>query len=500
MSRDDLLNNGSALPFSPKKQEAVLGHLLTDPQFFLLCKDRIKPEWFNYDPSCARVWTELQKFWEKTKRFPRSTEEFLEGSEIAFEDQKTKNRLHRQVAICLTEMGIHGIDTIRPLLQEWLQTHIYARLITESSKQYNNKDFKRALDVMRDGWRELEAAKFTDDEEYDFTNWVEHIKESQAELDNALTFGIDLVDKLLTPEAKNGGLLKGDTTVLLAPTNIGKTTTMVTVLVHNICAGKDVLFMTHEGRPADIRNKILQSMVGCTYQDLLHAHADPTSPRFRHIQTAARILKERVVWVPLMKAGYTVEELDSVIRRKYEERRSKTGKGFDMIVDDYPAKLTTKLAAKGNMPKRHIDDVVYNYFVQWALEFNSHSLVAIQGNRESSKANRGMKAHEHRLLTMEDVSEAFGPMQTATNVITINRDEIARMKGRITFYLCKGRGNETGFAVVCNSKYAHARTHATTLGGIWYRGSSTMSDRVDDLLSQYRGKEVPVAEILKPAA
>jgi hypothetical protein len=191
------------------------------------------------------------------------------------------------------------------------------------------------------------------------------------------------------------------------------------------------------------------------------------------------------------KAGLTVEEVDTFLRRKIDEKRAKTGKGYDLLADDYPAKLYTAKAAKGHMAMRHINDIVYNYFVQWALEFKWHSLVAIQANREGARVNKKQRDGEDRLLTPEDVAEAYGPIQTATNVFTINRGPDEQRKGRTVFGLGKSRSSETGFAIVCQGDWGRSISHSPRHPCTWYRGTKSMTDKLDQFLNTYNGGAVP---------
>lgn len=488
MSVKELMNNPSALPFSKKKQEAVLGHLLKDLQFFMLCKDRIKPEWFNQDAVNQKLWSALLNFWTEYQRYPDNELEFLEFSDISCQDQLTKNRLTQQYGICINESRFHGLDTIKPLLEEWLQTQIYVKAMSKSSVQFNKGDVSEAFKLMREGIKELNDAKFSPDEAIDFKNWQQWAKEDAAEMENSLTFGIDLMDKLLTPGASGGGLLRGDTTVILAPTNQGKTTSMVTVACANIKKGKDILFLTHEGSSRDLRSKMLRCMLGTNgMTQPEYTRLCATSQGRDLINEIVKTIDRHLVWIPMTKPGLTVEEVDSTVVRKTDEWTQEHGKGFDMLVDDYPALLFTEKNSKGNLQKRHSDDIIYSYFVRFALAFKFHSLVAIQGNRESAKVSKKMKGTEDRLLGMEDVAEAYGPMQTATNVITLNRSQ----NNKVIFNLCKSRSSETGFAVACSSNYGRVKTHSNELGGFAYRGFGTMSDRIDDYLMQYRNQIIP---------
>ncbi len=101
------MNNGEALPFSKKRQEAVLGHLMTNLQFFMLCKDRIKSEWFTQDAVNQKLWAAMQNFWKEYQRFPDGEAEFLEFPDISCQDQLTRNRLNQQYTICVNESRFH---------------------------------------------------------------------------------------------------------------------------------------------------------------------------------------------------------------------------------------------------------------------------------------------------------------------------------------------------------------------------------------------------------
>jgi hypothetical protein len=149
------------------------------------------------------------------------------------------------------------------------------------------------------------------------------------------------------------------------------------------------------------------------------------------------------------------------------------------------------------MNKRNIDEIVYGYFIQLALEYNFHSLLAIQTNREGAKVNKGQR-DERRLLVMEDVHESYGVMQEATNVITMNKDAVAKARKRMTYHIDKSRSSETGFAIVAKTDFARATTHSDDLGSIWYRGTSTLADQVDDLLAnpENNGQEIDTTQFV----
>jgi hypothetical protein len=197
------------------------------------------------------------------------------------------------------------------------------------------------------------------------------------------------------------------------------------------------------------------------------------------------------VFIPYNKPRLTVEEVESVIYQAQDRRKAKMGKGFDLLVCDYPAKLGTESNRKGNLSVRDKDDYVYDVFTQIALDLGVHCLDAIQTNRDGSKINKGYRGAEKRLLTMEDVKESWGPMTTATNVISLNRSPEDEANNRLIAHLCKSRSAEVGWSIICNTNYAAATTHSDDLGCAWYRGTSPMSETIDVLLQQYKGNQIP---------
>jgi replicative DNA helicase len=479
--------------FTEGKQDAIMGYLLTNAQFFSQAIDRISAGWF-VNPTNGKLWDATVTLYRTYKRKP-TVEEVRDCKQFMLEDARERNRLQAQIAAALHNTTLYGLDTIRPDLTEWMHARLFKSGVEASSQLYNKavgqKDGRgktelldRAYRIMKDTMRTVETTSFEEDNEERFDDYERQFGEAEVEYENALSFGYRIFDQQLTPLAKSGSLLRGDTTILLAPTNAGKTTCMITVAMHNIKAGKNVLFFTHEGRPEDIKQKMWCSFLDISPALLFKLYK--TAEGRSILDKALAFIQRHLTYIPLNKAGLTVEQVAAVIRKKQEALMAQnTGRGYDLLVDDYPAKLTVPGMSNGKLSRREKDDESYNYFVNLGLEYKFHVLCAIQTNREGSKVNAGIGGAD-RLLRMEDVMESWGPMTAATNVISINRDPAAEAKGRVTFYICKSRSSEKGVAVVCRSNYSHSITHSNDLGGAWYRGETTMADKIDTLLSQHR--------------
>lgn len=491
------------LPFSEAKQRALLGHLLNNERFFQQARTKLDPAWF-IDGYAAKVFAAKCKFYAQHERVP-TLYELKESPALLNEDTAVRKKCYETITLASNETTFFGLDVLKPELTDWLRTRLYSKHIDKSVKLFNAQKLEEAYAEMKAVNRQIDDIRFDNDSEVFFDNPIGFIDSQQVAKQDCLTFGSSLVDRLLLPEGVNGSLLPGDTTVLLAPTNIGKTTTMITIAAANMkLLGKSVLLLTHEGRPEDIQEKIWCCMTNQPKHLFYKMYESEDGKRL--LAKAMGKLTKYLTYVPYNKAGATVEEVEAIVRRKQDERIARTGKGYDLLVCDYPSKLTTTQASKGNLQFRHIETHVYNIFVQLALEYKFHSLLAIQTNRQGSKKNRGHKSRwddtgeSSRLLTMEDVAESWGPMTIATNVISINRDERAMSRDRLTFHISKSRSNETGWSIVCRSKYAHSITHSNELGGTFYRSSHSMSEKIDDFLMTYENSSIPTTEVLKASA
>ncbi len=497
-SADELIQGRETLPFFDKKQDALLGYLLVDESFFLQARHRIKPEWF-LNSNNTHVLQAALDFFEKYKRKP-SEAELRQSFAFLKADQGARTKMNAQINIAKIAMKEYGLDVLRKELTLWMRSRIFKEEVERAYVHFNNSaskaskdpenEFGQAFSTLKKAAIDIELTSFESENAVDFDDVASgaFFDVRQVELQGALTFGCDMIDRKLNADCINGSLLRGDHTVLLAPTNVGKTTTMITTIVENIRRKHSVLFLTHEGRSDDIKAKILMAFTNKTYGGLLDLTRTPEGQA--NLSLASKFIREFLTYIPINKAGIVVEDVEAVIRRQQEKRIATHGKGFDLIVDDYPAKLWTREAGKG-WARRQVDEFIYNYFTQTGLEFKAHVLTAIQTNREGSKVNEGRKGAEERLLGMEDVAESFPVMATATNVLSLNRDALARARNRMTFHICKSRSNDTGWSIVSQTDFSRGRTHGSNLLTTVYRGMSPMTDTIDELLRQHAGVAIP---------
>lgn len=477
-----------SLPFSPEKQRAVLGHVIYDEIFFGKVVGRIDPEWFT-EPLVCRIYDAVKKWYLKWGKQP-SVPELLNSPAITALPAAEIVQIQATVA---SVKNSRQTFAYLPLLEEmeiWLKTRLVQLALPKACASFNRRRPEESISVLNQMVQDYHSVRFLDDGQATFDTMRDDLIRENITRQSALTFGLAAMDRLLDPLGKVGGMFTGDMTVLLAPTNVGKTSALVTVACANIRMGRSVLFVSHEGRPEELKHKFMRCLSGMNSKELLDAYMD--AEKVNVMRGYEQMLKRFLVYVPMNKPGLTIEEVVQGIGRYQDQRRLSTGKGFDILIDDYPAKLTTGTASQGHLQLRHVHEIVYGQFVQMGIFHNFHVLVAVQTNREGSKVNRkqGDYKRETRLLHMEDVMESWGVMTAAATVISINRTAVDAERKKLTYLLCKSRSGETGWAVVCNTDYDRCRTHSNSLGAFWYRGEDGVGERSSDIMNAFKDRLV----------
>lgn len=480
------------LPFSEVRQSAVLGHLLLDPHFCKQCAELLEPRWWSnvFD---QKVWAAKRGFF---KRFGliATDGELLESDEFRLENQGVRNRMIVAAEAAKSNATNYRLQTLLPELTDWLHARYFHEGMSAGADLYNQGRLQEAYAAMRAKMRLIDTTAFGQDLAFDFGDPASFAAAQEVEIKDALSFGLKEIDSLLLPAGKGvGSLLPGDSTLVLAPTNAGKTSALITVIAHNLWEQKATLYLSHEGRTNDLATKIWCAMLDVDRVQFFRMALHPESDAERQaIRSAVATYQRYFTYVPMNRPGLTVEEVAAEVDRRQTERAAVYGRGYDLLVDDYPAKLTSREVGEGTFREgRTLRLHVYNYFVQMALEYNFHFLGASQTNRTGYKINRREKGQETRLLGVEDSDEAFGPMQVATNVLTLNRDLWCERNDWVIWFISKSRSNMTGWAIAARSKFSHCRTHDNALGALYYHGNAPLDQQLAVLAQQgHMGKEV----------
>lgn len=489
------MSSTETLPFSETKQLALLGHGIRNPQFLTTARLRITPEAF-LDAYAGKIWRVLCDFRDKFGRSPLSQEEFREEEAFEAMPDADKARVDAILISSAQKAAQYGLDGLQAQATEWLQAQLLRQFVSRVVETHNlaegmkdpaqsHRKMAEAFDLLRQAVRQIDEANFDPAQtmSWDDIEDGKFLQYRQVELEGAMTFGLPLFDEVLNVNAIDGNsLLVGDHTTILAPSNVGKTTTIISVLAHNILMGRRCAFVHHEGRPQDLKNRIVQCILGRTESQMRGMLGTPDGLQL--FAAVAQALRRYLVMVPMLKPGTTIEDLDAVVRRETEKSRVDTGRGFDLVADDYPAKLGMKGTERWQ--RREREQGVYEWCTNLALELEFHWLDAIQTNRTGSKVNRGTMG-EGRNVGMEDVNETWGAMTTATNVLVAKRSDEDKAANMMSWIIDKSRNGDVGWCVTTRTDFGCARTHGFGMPATRYRVGESMD--IQALLKQQEAAE-----------
>lgn len=487
---DTNFNLEDTLPFDDKGQSATLGYILTDRNFFLQALGKLKPIDFP-NPYHQKIYAGQLEFYSKYGSVPTVDE--IRTKLFTEESTEDRKKIVFQVNIALEDTKNYSLEYLRDAISQWMHVSIFKQEMPNVINLFKNRKIKDSFNLLGEIDKKRRTIKFEDNGQVTFDDMPSFLKESELVYNDVLTTGFSLLDQaLLENYSGKGGLVKGETTILLAPLSSGKTTTLVNIIKHNILAKKSVLFMTHEGRTSDIKEKLLRALLSCTRKELFEMFKYEQGQRY--IEEATNYLNKYLVYYPYVHAGMTVEDVAAIISRLQEQRLTDTGKGFDLFLDDYPGKLGTTQGSQWE--KRHAVSYVYSFFQDLAIEHNWHSILAQQTNREGSKLNRTIGDEDTRPIVAEDAAESYNVVQNCDNIISINRGPVDEIKNIIWYFIAKTRSNKKNIMVCCKSNFAKSVTFDDKLGGFTYHGGSIARMRVEELLQKYNNKNVPNEEFL----
>lgn len=489
MTEDSLNEPVSLAAFGHQFQQAIIGLCVTNAQFLMNCRNNVEYGWFIstvhqdlmkiiyeiYDAkkgsvSSARLPTEAEITAKLTWTFPKMSDLEARKSELA--------------VCCLVAKGNHySFEWLTEQMTGWIRMVKLQILIRDAKKQYNKKEFDRCIGWINTKMNDIRQTSFGGDMYFSFSDPVTMLKNFGKTLEaDCCTFGHPDMDDLIKPGSKlrltqdsqvlnvkkmtKGSLMPGDLTVLMGPTNSGKTTTVVTTAAMNILMGKYVGLITHEQNAEQLAVKILGAMMRTPLNDLV-LKSPYNEDAIRVLEYLAQLLQKHLRFIHYAIPGKMfVEDVMQIVENMQEEvvlyraslvdpvtreRLDTSGRGLDLLIEDYPAKLKAKALGKGSQ----IWDeraYVYNEFLNAGQTYGFHVFAPVQTNRQGFRIGRG-DTRDNRPVDVDDVAEGFGVVQIAANVITINRSNADKSMKTIRFHIAKSRSSETGHQLIMRTAF-----------------------------------------------
>ena len=471
-----------ALPFSETQQEAIVGYCLLYPLFFMKCYRMIKPTWFTYNPRVSVIFDQLCKFYERENRHVRAPSELPDEAffvEMSIDEQNKYRTLMTRCMVSANEST--DLPRMEKYLTAFIRVCLFKEALSGGANIFKVKGFDDAYNKTKDKLQEIEKATFEDDSMViPFANPEIWLAEDAVEKSKIISTGSKNFDEML-----QGGLYPGDTTMIMAPTNTGKTTLMLTLARHAAVQGKDVLIIMHEGKQKAIRRQLLASLVGVSKHDLVKmAGANQAFV----LKESAAFLDERVTYIHYSKSmSMYMEDVLTEIRKRNDERKIKFGKGYDMIVVDYPAKQRSRILSASRAPRHEELAYIYDQHQLLGGELGTHMLLAMQTNAGGYTQNKNAEEHK-QYLDLDNIGGSFAINNNMPNVIALNRSTLDKGKEILHLTILKSRDAQTHITLHTFTDYSCSLTHGdsemfTKFGMPKFKDVGLMSSVTNDNLT-----------------
>lgn len=495
--------NRELVPFSIDTQMAIVGHMLRDFSFFLKCVEYVPYQYFAVDPDLADLVRIMYQFYRDMPSQRQYTVSEIDHhiAWIFSTDNKMRNAIQNKLKISLAKCTEIGLDLIARDMTGWIKLVKCWTTFNAAKGMLNNKEYAKVEDWFKTAVQDITSTSFNKSPVVDFGDTRQFYKKRVLDREGACTLGHPLFDELVMDNSSRitdlinkaqtkglhgnqmeqvtrGGLMLGDSTVLLGPTNSGKTTAVLTIVSWNLLMGKEVLYIPMEQKPDDLKDRMMQSML-----NLNRSEVSNDDRRFRGDQSVAdardainfHVLAKHLVMAPFIKAGEMyVENVINMIRVLREDKIARMGKGFDLVVADYPGKLKSKAYIGKKSGDWAEIAYVYEQFMTLGLECNHHSILPAQTNRTGAKVGKGA---EDRMIDETDIGKSFDITTMADNVISINRSKEDIERRTVRFHIAKCRAAEKGKTFLSATEYDKARTHGLNLAAMVLGPSQTMDQK-----------------------
>lgn len=442
------------LPFDENGQMAVVGWMLKNREFCYKCKAHLSDNIF-VNSQLGEIFTTIIDFTKEYNAIPSKENLITVFQPIKKKDEFDKIR--KTINDCIAMSGNYDLPFLQKGISVWLQTAIFRDYTIKVSPHYRHSNIPMMQSLMRTTLDKISQTNFQKGVNYEFGDPLKDLTQAIENKESSVTTGVREFDAAL-----GGGLFRGEHTVVLAPTNVGKTTFCLNMIYHNLLAEKHVLFVVHEGVPLELMNKLRQRFLNITSEQLLDIPISKDPDLIANLNVVENIFKKFLVFKPILKSGgLYVEDVIDEIKTEQEKLFAKEGKYYDLVITDYPAKLQSRYF-NSRHDKRNILQYVYEEFHRIAMEFDCHALSPVQINREGYKQNKQREPGEY--LGVDNISEAFGVAQDADNALTLNRSDLDDKNEVLYINIDKTRRNKHKQILQFTTDYSRCITHDQQLG------------------------------------
>ena len=399
--------------------------MLKDFQFLGRCSLYLKPSYF-VSQELSWLFSKISAHYLEYQKIPEIATLDYEISKFDVVERILYETCIKDVLNCLYS----DTDYLRKELTGFIRRAIFSETYIQTTNLYNQERHESAYELTREKIGELYGVNFEKDDILDFTNFDEFLLRAKNISKRRVPTGIPTFDK-----AMFGGLPRQTFTTILGVSNVGKTSFFINLAYHIIWAGYKVLYIYHEGNDDQVYGRFFSRFSKIPYEKLFDPNYkfEDKDEVYRK-DYALKLLKENLHAKKMKKFRTPVEEVIDYCSIKKQEF------DFDVVIDDYGQKLSLKSKYQ---EKRFVHQEIYQGLKSISDSLDVVSITAAQGNRDAMKRTR----KNNDILRMTDISECFGIVQDADQVITISKSIQDTRDDKIVFCLDKQRDTKANLAV-----------------------------------------------------
>lgn len=403
-------------------EKQILSNLITNEDYCRKVAPFINPLYFA-DRTDRILSQEILKFFSKFNKPVTKDVLLIEVSNrIDISETELKN----------LKDGVAGLTT-DPVNEEWLLTNtekfckdraVY-NAILDSIKIIDGKDNNHTQEAIPNILSDALAVSFDNHVGHDYINDAESRFDFYHRVEEKLSFGLDLMDKITA-----GGLSKKSLNVVLAGTGAGKTLFMGHLAASTLLQGRNVLYITMEMAEERIAERIDANLLNLSMQELKVIDKKTFDNRVAKI---AGKTKGKLI----IKEYPTAGAHSGHFRALLEELKMKREFKPELVIIDYlNICASARIKAGSNANSYTLIKSIAEELRGLGVEYNVPIMTATQVTRGGYNSSD---------VELTDTSESFGLPATADLMFALIRTEELDELNQVMIKQLKNRYNDPSY-------------------------------------------------------
>lgn len=341
---------------------------------------------------------------------------------------------------CLSVHTDVSLDIRKEHIKEWFKTRMMLDTLGEMTEGLDGRNADSILPYL-DKLRDICAFDFDTSVGMDFGKDADRLYGYMHERDNVVKTGIESLD-----EEIGGGWHEKTLSLLIAPSNVGKTLCKCSFATNAFLAGKNVLYITMEMSEEEIAKRLYVNVANISMQELVTLEKDEFKRGYEKL-----IGKTNRLFV---KEYPTASASANTIRSLLKELKLKQKFVPDVIFVDY----------LGIMQPNHqsTSENTNTKFKVISEELRGLAVEQKVAVVSSNQTNRG--GYGKAEIELTDTADSIGQVMTADVIITIGQNNEMRDNGMYNFITSKNRFNRRGKIIPLQVDFSRMKVYEESEG------------------------------------